>query len=91
MVSPFPKILRIREEDYWIHAVSVPTVVALMMAMYAVTPPFRIPSIIVGLFGLWFGTIKIKSGYGVRRAWLHVLLTLSIAGLFAILLHYLTN
>lgn len=95
MVSPVgkvvPKILAIREEDYWIVAVSIVTVFFMALGLYASVNTFRLPPLILSLIFLWWTSIKIRKGYGRKHQFAHIGATLVASGLVLVGILALTN
>jgi hypothetical protein len=81
----------IREEDYWLFPVVFINVVCVVVAVYASVLAFRGPALILGFFGLWFTSSKVRNGYSAKRARIHIGLTLLFGLILALAIHLLTN
>ena len=87
----FKRDKHLKEEDYWVYAVSFFGIFSVALVLYASVLTFRVPAILASVFLLWLSYNKINRSYSTQKAFFHLFYSLTLGILLALSVHGLTN
>jgi|GEM_PF-5470403 len=85
------KVERIKEEDYWVFPIVFVNIVSGAAAIWSSVPMFRVPPLLIAIFGNWFVFRKISRSYSPARARIHLTSVIVFTLLGAWIFYVLTN